>query len=88
MLERGAHFQTGILTARNPDYPPNVVLCLGEIRQGPTAILGELRAIRKLFRGQKSGSSKYSDDKFLVHSWCTITCKCGHCGATESSVNY
>jgi hypothetical protein len=24
---------------------------------------------------QKSGSSKYSDDEFLVHSWCTLTCK-------------
>ncbi len=47
MLECGAHFQTGILTARNPDYPPNVVLCLAEIRQGPTAILGELRATQK-----------------------------------------
>jgi hypothetical protein len=48
MLECGAHFQTGILTARNPDYPPNIVLCLAEIRQDPTAILGGLRAIRKL----------------------------------------
>jgi hypothetical protein len=33
MLECRAHFQAGILTARNPDYSPNVVLCLAEIRQ-------------------------------------------------------
>jgi len=39
----------------------------------------------------KSISRKYSDDEFLVHSWCTITCKCGHCGAppncSEVAVN-
>ena len=34
MHECGPHFQTGILTARNPYYPPSVVLCLAEIRRG------------------------------------------------------
>jgi hypothetical protein len=37
---------------------------------------------------KRSRSRTYSDDEFLVHSRCTITCKCGHCSATESSVNY
>jgi len=53
MLECGAHFQTGILTARNPDYPPNVVLCLAEIRQGPTAILGELQPRSNVARSSR-----------------------------------
>jgi len=35
-----------------------------------------------------SEKTKSLGANFLVHSWCTITCKCEHCGATESSVNY
>jgi hypothetical protein len=58
MLECGAHFQTGISTARNPDYPPKVVRFLAEIRQGPTATVIPKRRSGKLTnRSAKSAPS-------------------------------
>ena len=38
------------------------------------------------FRG--AGGSVTVGVSFLVHSWCTITCKRGHPSANESNLNY
>jgi hypothetical protein len=65
-------------------------------RLGRRAYSSRVTATLKLWTGtdalpaprSKSGSRKYSDDEFLVHSWCTLTCKWGYVCATESSANY